>query len=558
MILFWLIGLLLAGGILVWIAGVWREELARWLSLLILGADLFIVVAFWIGHPGPPSQNVRWLAELNWVWIPRFGIRFHLGWDGLSLMLVALALLLGFLSVLTSWTQIKDKVGFFHFNILWIIAGIVGVFLALDLFLFYFFWEMMLIPMYFLIGIWGHSQRIYASFKFFIFTQASGLFMLVSILALYFVQGQNTGLYSFDYGHLIGVTLSPAKSFLLMMGFLVAFLVKLPAVPFHTWLPSAHTEAPTAGSIILAGLMLKTGAYGLLRFVLPFFPGPAHLFAPIAMIMGVAGVLYGAKLAFAQNDLKKLVAYTSISHMGFVLVGTFSGNSLALQGVVLQIICHGLSTGALFILVGAIDERIQTRDMRQMGGFWARAPRMGAAGMLFAMASMGLPGLGNFIAEFLVLLGTFKVSPLMAVLASLGLIAATVYALWMVQWVFLGEPRSGRKIVDFNPREILVVASLGLIIVWLGVYPQPVLNAAGPSLAAITSQQETAKSADMSNDPGDGRQDLPFGERGDETGRPAAVGLIPRRAGVDKIPGPEKTIQSEIGIPSKREEECQE
>jgi len=488
MILLWLIVILLVGGLLAWIAGLRRERLARWVSLLTLGADLVLVIAYWIGHPGPISSSGRWLTEVNWVWIPRFGIRLHLGWDGLSLMMVALSLLLGFLSVLGSWTQIKDRVGFFHFNILWIIAGIVGVFLALDLFLFYFFWEMMLIPMYFLIGIWGHRDRIYASFKFFIFTQASGLFMLVSILALYFIQGRSSGLYSFDYKHLINASLSPGQSFLLTMGFLAAFLVKLPAFPLHTWLPSAHTEAPTAGSVILAGLMLKTGAYGILRFVLPFFPETSHQLAPAAMILGVIGILYGAKLAFAQNDLKRLVAYTSISHMGFVLLGAFSGNALALQGVVLQMICHGVSTGALFILVGIIDERIQTRDIGQMGGLWARAPRMGAAGMLFAMASLGLPGLGNFIAEFLILLGTFKVDRLMAVLGSLGLVASTVYALWMVQRVFHGEPKSPRQMADLNPREILVLASLGLIIIWLGVYPQPVLDAARPSVAGMIAR----------------------------------------------------------------------
>jgi NADH-quinone oxidoreductase subunit M len=495
MILFWLIATLLAGGLLAWIAGLRRESLARWVSLLILGAGLIAVLAFWIGHPGPVSSSGRWLTELNWDWIPRFGIRFHLGWDGLSLLMVALSLLLGFLSVLCSWTQIKEKVGFFHFNLLWIIAGIVGVFLALDLFLFYFFWEMMLIPMYFLIGLWGHRDRVPASFKFFLFTQASGLLMLVSILALYFIQGRSSGLYSFDYEHLLNVSLSPAQSLLLLMGFLAAFLVKLPAVPLHTWLPSAHTEAPTAGSVILAGLMLKTGAYGILRFALPFFPDAAHRLAPAAMIIGVAGILYGAKLAFAQSDLKRLVAYTSISHMGFVLLGAFSGNALALQGVVLQMICHGISTGALFILVGAIDERIQTRDMGKMGGFWAQAPRLGAAGMLFAMASLGLPGLGNFIAEFLILLGTFKVDRALAVLGSLGLVASTIYALWMIQRVFHGASRETRKMADLNPREMLVLASLGLIIIWLGLYPQPVLNTARPSVAGVTPRLEAAAPA---------------------------------------------------------------
>jgi NADH-quinone oxidoreductase subunit M len=558
MILFYLIVVLLAGGVLSWIAGLWRKELSRWISLLALTADLIVVVAYWIRHPGPLLADNQWLAEVKWTWIPRFGIGIHLGWDGLSLMMVALSLLLGSLSVLSSWSQIKHRVNFFHFNILWITAGIIGVFISLDLFLFYFFWEMMLVPMYFLIGIWGHKNRIYASFKFFLFTQASGIFMLVSILGLYFIQGQSSGVYSFDYMHLIGVPLSPMKSFLLMIGFMFAFFVKLPAIPFHTWLPSAHTEAPTAGSVILAGLMLKTGAYGILRFVLPLFPDSAHAFAPVAMLLGVAGILYGAKLAFAQNDLKKLVAYTSISHMGFVLLGAFSANALALQGVVLQMICHGISTGALFILVGVIDERIKTRELSQMGGLWASVPKMGAAGMLFAMASVGLPGLGNFVAEFLILLGTFKVHPLMAVLASLGLIASTIYALWMVQKVFHGKSKRSRKIRDFNPREILVMAVLGLIIIWLGVYPQPVLDTAGSSLAGILSRPETIKSPAPSNYPRDQSLAIPIAEKGFGTQVSGHKEAISSLAFFERVDGLEQSKKSNLAAARKRERECTE
>jgi NADH-quinone oxidoreductase subunit M len=384
--------------------------------------------------------------------------------------------------VLISWKEIREKTGFFHFNILWILSGITGVFLAMDLFLFYFFWELMLVPMYFLIGIWGHENRIYASYKFFIYTQASGLLMFLAILALYFMHGNSTGIYTFDYQQLLGTTMSLPASILLMLGFLTAFLVKLPVVPLHNWLPDAHTEAPTAGSLILASLLLKTGAYGLIRFVVPLFPSAAVSFAPIGMILGVTGILYGAKLAFAQTDLKRLIAYTSVSHMGFVILGVFAFNTIAYQGVVMQILAHGISTGALFIMVGQIQERIHTRDIDKMGGLWKQIPILGGIGLIFSMASLGLPGLGNFVAEFLILTGTYKASILMTCLASIGLVAATIYSLRILQKVFLGKESTEWKIKDLSVREKIISASLIITIVWMGLFPQPILNTAKPAL----------------------------------------------------------------------------
>lgn len=478
MILFWIILILLAGGVLAWLSEKISTALVRIVSLVTLIIDFIIIISFWIINYDAVTlnNNYNWLAEVNWQWIPEFGIRFHLAIDGLSLLMVALTFFLGILSVLTSWSEIKEKVGFFHFNILWILSGITGVFLALDLFLFYFFWEVMLIPMYFLIGIWGHENRIYAAFKFFIFTQASGLLMFIAILALFIIHGSQSGHYTFDYMELLGTSLSPSVSMWLMLGFLIAFIVKLPAVPFHNWLPDAHTEAPTAGSVILAGLLLKTGAYGMLRFVLPLFPSAVEKFAPIAMILGVVGILYGAKLAFAQTDLKRLVAYSSVSHMGFVLLGVFALNQLAFQGVVVQMIAHGISTGALFILVGSLQERIHTRDLTQMGGLWEQVPRMGAIGLLFTMASLGLPGLGNFVAEFLILVGSYKANVVITVLAALGLIASTIYSLRIMQKVFYGNKIREWKLHDFNIRELVIMSSMIIIIVWLGLFPQTFLN----------------------------------------------------------------------------------
>jgi len=488
MILIGLIVVLLGGGLLAWLLGRWHPAWPRWISLLALAVDLILALALWGQHGGPVGLTARgaWLVEVNGVWVPQFGIGFHLALDGLSLLLILLTLFLGLLSVGTSWTEITERVGFFHFNLLWILAGIIGVFLALDLFLFYFFWEMMLIPMYFLILLWGHENRVYAGIKFFIFTQASGLLMLAAILGLYFLHGQSTGVYTFDYPQLLGTPMAASTAKWLMGGFLIAFVVKLPAVPFHPWLPDAHTEAPTAGSVILAGLLLKTGAYGLLRFVVPLFPGAAMDFAPVAMVLAVMGILYGALLAFAQTDLKRLVAYTSVSHMGFVLLGVFARNELALQGVVLQMICHGLSTGALFILVGMLYERIHTRDLNRMGGLWAVVPRLGGVGLFFAMASLGLPGLGNFVAEILVLMGSYQANVPLTVVATVGLVAATVYSLRIVQRTFHGPNEAGWQIPDLSVREMTVMATLIVALVWLGLYPQPVLDTARPALVALT------------------------------------------------------------------------
>src|SRR4029450_12979955 len=434
MILIWLIGILLVAGIFAWLAARWGAQLPRWISLIAIAIDLVLATFIWAGRRSTATE--MWLDEGNWNWIPSFGIHFHLGGECVSLLVLMLTFFLGIMAVLASWTEIRERVGFFHFNLMWVLAGIVGVFLALDLFLFYFAWELMLIPMYFLIVIWGHERRVYAAMKFFLFTQLSGLLMLIAILALYFIHHQTPGVFTFDYSELLGTELSPSSELWIMLGFFVAFAVKLPIVPLHTWLPDAHTQAPTAGSVILAGLLLKTGAYGLIRFVIPLFPHAAHEFTPVALVLAVIGIVYGAVMAFSQTDLKRLVAYTSVSHLGFVLLGIFSWNPLGLQGASMTMICHGLSTGALFILVGGLQERIHTRDLASMGGLWAVAPRLSGAALFFSLASLGPPGLGDFVGEFLVLLGAYKISVTITVIASLGVLAPTFYALRMVQRAF--------------------------------------------------------------------------------------------------------------------------
>lgn len=481
MILVWTICLLMGTGLLAWLASRWNDTLPRIISLtgtlLFLGIDLYL----WFAHPpgavtaGNASDH-PWIVRYSHPWIPSFGIRITMGADGLSLLLLLLTAFLGLLSVLVSWKEIKSRVGFFHFNLLFILAGITGVFVSLDLFLFYFSWEVMLIPMYFLISIWGYENRTYAAGKFFLFTQASGLLMFLSILGLYFVHGRNTGVYTFDYEAIKGTLMSRPVAFLLMLGFAAAFLVKLSTVPFHSWLPDAHTQAPTAGSVLLAGLLLKTGAYGLIRFVLPLFPQASHQFAPAARILGVVSILYGAKLAYAQTDLKRLVAYISVSHMGFILLGIYAFNQIAMQGVIMQMVAHAISTGGLFILAGALHDRIQTREIGQMGGLFTQVPKMGALGLLFVLASLGLPGLGNFIAEILILTGAFMDSRILTVIASLGFIAATLYSLRILQKVFYGTVLKKWTITDFGLREIIVMGSLAIVIIWLGLFPNSILN----------------------------------------------------------------------------------
>ena len=414
-------------------------------------------------------------------WIPRLGISFTLGLDGLSLLLLPLSSLLGAASILSSWSEVRERSGFFFACISLVLAGINGVFLALDLFLFIFFWELMLVPMYFLIELWGHEDRHRAAVKFFIFTQIGGLLMFISIIALMLYNASATGEITFDSRMLTGMEggiIPAAAGMLLMLGFFAGFAVKLPAFPLHSWLPDAHTQAPTAGSVILAGLLLKTGGYGLIRFVLPLFPSASAAFAPVGVWLGAAGILYGAVMACVQTDLKRLVAYSSVSHLGFVLMGVFGGSAQALSGAVIQMLSHGLGTGAMFILVGGLQDRLQTREMSRMGGLGSLAPRTGAFALVLAMALLGLPGLGGFIGEYLVLAGTFRTYAAAAAVGAAGMIVAMIYSLRMIGSCFLGAAPQGVKLRDLGARETGVLSVLVAPLIWLGFFPQGALQAA--------------------------------------------------------------------------------
>ncbi len=479
MILFYCIILLIAGAIVSWIAGKWSPGAARIISLLTVLTDLIATVFFIFI---PKEKGTPWLINMKAEWIKVFGINLNFSLDGLSLLLLLLTFFIGIIAIIISWKEIKFRVGFYQFNLLLTLAGITGVFLSMDLFLFYFFWELMLIPMFFIIGIWGDKNRKKAAYKFFLFSQIGGLLMLISILSLYFIHGAQTGVYTFNFGQLTGTMMSPATAYLIMSGFLAAFFVKLPVIPLHNWLPDAYVSAPFSGTILLAALLSKTAAYGLLRFIFPLFPDAALSFAPIGMILGIIGILYGAKLAYAQTDLKRLVAYTSISHMGFIVLGVFALNHFAYQGVVIQMLAHGITIAALFIIVWSLNTRLKTRNLDSLGGLWSNVPIIGSMGLIFAMASLGLPGMGNFIAEFLILLGTFKANVVMASIASVGLLASAIYTLRMIQRIFFGKKQVERKIDDLSILEKSIFGALIIVILWLGLYPNPILDIASPAI----------------------------------------------------------------------------
>ena len=491
----------LAGGLAALLAGYLSGRAARWIALITALACLGLAISLWAPGFASSTTTARWLQQVDVAWIPQAGVRFHLAVDGLSLIMLMLTFAVTALAVASSGRTAVRRAGLFYFTILWAGAGLAGVFMALDLFLFYFFFELMLVPLYFLVAFWGHENRTRAAIKFVIYTQGASLLMLVAILALYFIHGRASGTFTFDYLQLLGTPLSFWTGLLLMLGFFVAFAVKLPAFPLHGWLPDAHTQAPTAGSVLLAGILIKVGAYGMMRFMFPLFPQASTRLTQVGLWLGVVGIFYGAVLAYAQSDLKRMIAYTSVSHMGFVLLGIFAWNELALQGVVLQIVCHAFSTGGLFIVAGSLDERLGTREIGRMGGLWSRLPRLGGVTMFLAMAALGLPALGNFVAEFLILLGVFRVSIPAAVVAATGLVAATVYALLLVQRVFHGGAAQGRaggepagaqagvppinstprRLADLSTGEIIVMAAIVIVLLWLGLYPQALIRTAGQS-----------------------------------------------------------------------------
>lgn len=436
------------------------------------------------------TANVQFVEKYSWI--PDYGISYFMGIDGLTLLLVLLTTFFTPICVLACWEDIQKMVREFMICLLFLETGMIGVFVSLDVFLFYVFWEVMLIPMYLLIGVWGNpARRIYAAVKFFIFTMFGSVLMLVAILYLYFQYYAATGVYSFNIFDLYTTVLPRSTQLWLFLGFSLAFAIKVPMFPFHTWLPDAHTEAPTVGSVLLAAVLLKMGTYGFLRFSLPLFPNAALDYgAWIFLTLALIGIIYGAWVCIVQKDLKRLIAFSSVSHLGFVMLGIFAFNATAMEGAILQMINHGLSTGALFLIVGMIYERRHTRMIAEFGGLSKVMPAFATIFLIVTLSSIGLPGLNGFVGEFLILVGTFEKYKIFAILGASGVIFAAVYMLWMFQRVMYGEVTNPKNMVlkDLSKREWAVLLPVLLFIFWIGVYPTPFLRTTEASVNNLLRQ----------------------------------------------------------------------
>jgi NADH-quinone oxidoreductase subunit M len=441
-------------------------------------------------------------------WMPSFGIQYIVGIDGISLFLVLLTTFLMPLAILASWS-VRERVKEYLIFMLLLETGMLGAFVALDLFLFYVFWEVMLVPMYFLIGVWGGTRRIYAALKFVIYTMAGSLLMLVAIIYLATRYAQVSQVLTFDLLQLYNLRLPLQQQTWLFLAFALSFAIKVPLFPFHTWLPDAHVEAPTAGSVILAGVLLKLGIYGFLRFAMPLFPDAALAALPCLTALSVIGIVYGAVVAMMQSDIKKLVAYSSVSHMGFIMLGLCALNLQGVQGALYQMLNHGLSTGALFLLVGMIYDRRHTRVIADFGGLWQQLPLFSSILLVVTFSSIGLPGLNGFVGEFLILLGSFRVAPLWTAVATSGVILGAIYMLWMFRRVIFGplDNPENQKLQDLNGRELIILAPILILIVLMGVYPQPILSRLQPSVELSLKKILAVPAPSAATDPkGSGEQ----------------------------------------------------
>ncbi len=473
------------------------ERRAKHIALGVTIVEFILSIGIWWVFI--PTYGGLQLYSIH-QWIPAWGIGYRVGIDGISLFMVLLTTFTMPLTVLGSWTYITKQEKSYYVMLLVLVTGMLGVFVSLDLFLFYVFWELMLIPMYFIIGIWGGERRLYAAIKFFIYTFVGSLLMLVAILWIYYAVGRETGVYSFDYNHIVqNIDLGGRTALWLFAAFALAFAIKVPVFPFHTWLPDAHVEAPTAGSVILAGILLKMGTYGFLRFALPFFPHVAMdpAVEGVIVILAVTGIIYGALVAMVQPDFKKLVAYSSVSHLGFVMLGIWALSVESVSGAIVIMINHGISTGALFFMAGMAYERRHTRLIADFGGIARVVPAFATVLTIVALSSIGLPGTNGFIGEFLVLLGSFERFPVATAVATTGVIFAAAYLLWALQRMIFNklDKRENEDIPDLNGRELAVLLPLLAVIFWIGLYPKPILRRVEPTAKVLISKMRATDNA---------------------------------------------------------------
>ncbi len=491
----------LAGALLLLLINKQNENAIKWVANIValIGFLISVPLWFWFKPLGPAFQFVE-----RAPWIPSVGAEYFLGVDGLSTLLILLTTMMGCISVLSSWNAITERVKEYYIFLLVLQTGMLGAFMSLDFLLFFLFWEVMLVPMYFLIGIWGSANRLYSAIKFFLYTLVGSVIMLLGILALYFAYHNdpaNLGAYSFDITRYQKYAFAANLQWWVFLAFFLGFAIKVPMFPFHTWLPDAHTDAPTAGSVILAAVLLKMGTYGFLRFSLPILPEASRQFVPMMVLLSIIGIVYGALVALAQKDWKRLVAYSSVSHMAMVMLGMFALNPVGITGSIIQQLNHGISTGALFLLVGIVYERRHTRDISEYGGLSKVMPVYAAVFLIMTMSSIGLPTLNGFIGEFLILQGVFVASKVWAAFAASGVVLGAAYMLYLYQRTMFGkvENPKNERLLDLSHREFATFAPLLILAVWIGIYPAPFLHRLETSVQHIilrVSPQYAAKYAE--------------------------------------------------------------
>src|ERR1700733_11844924 len=486
----------LVGALVILLINKQNENAIRWIANVtaFIGFVISVPLWFWYNPQGPEFQFQERLP-----WIPAVGAEYFLGVDGLSTLLILLTTMMGAIAVLSSWSAITERVKEYYIFLLVLQTGMLGAFMSLDFLLFFLFWEVMLVPMYFLIGIWGSANRLYSAIKFFLYTLVGSVVMLLGILAIYFYQHSATGVYTFDITQFHKLALPYNLQWWVFLAFFLGFAIKVPMFPFHTWLPDAHTDAPTAGSVILAAVLLKMGTYGFLRFSLPILPDATRAFVPMVALLCIIGIVYGALVALAQKDWKRLVAYSSVSHMGLVMLGMFALNPVGITGSMVQQLNHGISTGALFLIVGIVYERRHTREISEYGGLSKVMPVYAAIFLIMTMSSIGLPTLNGFIGEFLILQGVFVASKVWAAVAASGVVLGAAYMLYLYQRTMFGkiENPKNERLLDLSHREFATFVPLLILAVWMGVYPAPFLRRIETSVEHIilrVSPQYEAKS----------------------------------------------------------------